>query len=198
MHSKKESATQTQKITGYDKEELFAHAYIKHIGNGAAAAREVYNLESDNSAYVQASRMLRKAKVQEIINEHMEEQRRQHKIFIEQGPYRLVVIAEQLLKRVQSNDVPFNDFMKAAEMLCRLSGFELSEAVTIARVRAEAAGPIPEQRAPAANNQSNRKVVFMLSPPPMPQGGVPTPALEAQWREMGWTPDWKPEISSQS
>lgn len=135
MSPKKESVTQTQEITGYDKEELFVHAYIRHMGNGAAAAREVFHLEKSNSAYVQASKMLRKAKVKKMVHRHMEIQRKHYEEFLVWGPQCILVVAQQLVKRIEDPKTPFNDLMKAMEMLARLAGKELSEAVVIAQIK---------------------------------------------------------------
>lgn len=137
-------ASQTKEITGYDKEELFVHAYIRHMGNGAAAAREVFQLENNNSAYVQASKMLRKAKVKKLINEHMNERRRQYEQFKKQGPFYLFIIASQLVKRIQDDKTPFDEFIKAIELLARLAGKELSEAVVIAQIKSGVVESEPE------------------------------------------------------
>lgn len=134
----KESRAQTQEIIEWSKEELFAYAYIRHMGNGAAAAREVYGLKNDNSAYVQASRMLRNAKVKGIIDEHLRAQRKHYEEFKEHGPYFLMIIAQRLIGVIQDEATPLADLMKAIETLARLAGVELSEAVTIARAKADA------------------------------------------------------------
>lgn len=187
MPAKKQAAT--QKIIGFSKEELFAHAFIKHAGNGTAAAREVFNLKNDNSAAVKASRLLRNDKVCKIIDDIHQAQRVNFQKFVEQGPYYLTMIAQRLLEIIQDKKIPIDDVMKACETLARFSNVELSEAVTIARIKAEAVRSVPEERLQPQARNENRKVLFMLSPPPMPPGGTPPPALEAQWREMRGKPD---------
>lgn len=170
----------------FDKEELFAFAFLKHRGNGAAAAREVFDLKNNGTAYVKASRLLRSDKVCKIIDEFHETQRVHFKKFMEQGPYYLTVIAHKLIRVIEDEKTPFDNCMKACEMLARFAGRELSEAVTIARARVEAARPLPEEQIEVGGKDSHRKVLFMLSPPPMPLGMTPTPALRAQWESLGW------------
>lgn len=137
MSPVKKSRAQTQEIIGWSNEELFAYAYIRHMGNGAAAAREVYGLENPNSAYVQASRMLRNAKVRSIIDAHLKQQRKQYREFQKRNSFYLLIAAQRLLDVIHDEKTPIPDLMKAIESLTRLAGVELSEAVTIARVKAE-------------------------------------------------------------
>lgn len=169
---------------------LFAHAYIKHMGNATAAAREVFKIESDTYASKKGSEMVRKGKVKELIDEALATQRENHKKFLEQGPYYLHVIAKRLVDIVENDKTPFNDFMRAAESLSRLSGRDISESVTIAKIKADAVRPLSVSDVPQPRSDDNsRKVLFLLSPPPIQKGGVPPPALIEQWREQGVPPD---------
>lgn len=142
---------------GSKREELFAYAYIKYMGNATAAAREAFNIKSDSYAAKKGSEMVRKSKVQELINEAWMIQREQHEKFLQQGPYYLFAVAEKLLKIVQDDKTSVDDCIKAAESLTRLAGVELSEAVTIARIRAEAAIAVskPEGLESASNGKNN-------------------------------------------
>lgn len=145
MSPVRQSRAQAQEIIEWSKEELFAYAYIRHMGNGAAAAREVYGLTNDNSAYVQASRMLRNAKVRKIIDDHLRAQRKHYEKFKDQGPYFLVIAAQRLIQVIQDEKTPFEELIRAIETLTRMVGVELSEAVTIARIKADAVRPELDQ-----------------------------------------------------
>jgi hypothetical protein len=119
-------------------EELFAHAYIGHMGNATAAAREVFDIKSDAYAAKKGSQMVRKSKVQAIIGAHLESQQNQYKKFLEQSDFFLLIAAQRLIHIIQDESTPFPDIMKAIETLTRMAGVELSEAVTIARIKADA------------------------------------------------------------
>lgn len=188
MPAKKQAAT--QKTTAFDKEELYAYAYIEHMGNATAAARQVFKIKSNAYASKKGSEMVRKSKVQEIITNHIKIQNENYKMFMDQGPYYLTVVARRLVQIIEDDKTPIGECLKACELLTRFAGREISEAVTIAQIRAGAIDPAPDPR-PQRDSSINRKTIFMLMPPPMRPGGVPTPALEAQWREMGWKPGIK-------
>lgn len=179
-----------------EKTEAFSYAYIRNMGNGAAAAREVYGLKG-NAAAQQASRMLINVKVQKIIGEFLDAQRESLKKFSEQGNHYLTIVAQKLIEIITNENTSTRDCFEAMEKLLRLGGFEISEHVTVAKIQAKEAARgravIPGLAAPGIQPggttiTDNRKVLFLLSPPPMPPGGTPTPALEEQWREMGWRP----------
>lgn len=133
----KKSRAQTQEIIGWSNEELFAYAYIRHMGNGAAAAREVYALKNDNSAYVQASRMLRNAKVRSIINDYFKAQRKQYQKFKKRSEFYLLIAAQRLIEVIQDEKTSFDDLIRAIETLSRMAGLELSEKAAIARMKSE-------------------------------------------------------------
>jgi hypothetical protein len=200
MKNKKEKPANRESL---DKAAIFSYSYIRNMGNGSAAAREVYGLEG-NSAAQKASQMLTNSKVQKIIGEFLDAQRESLKKFTEQGNYFLTVVTQRLIQIITDPEKSDDTVFQAMERLMRLGGFEMSESVTMAKIQAKSAGrgraelpglppPGVQPGAPsstlvAGNVDSSRKVIFMLSPPPLPPGGVPTPALEAQWREMGWKP----------
>lgn len=189
-----------------DRAEVFAYEYIRCMGNGAEAARKVYSLEG-NAASQQASRLLTNAKVQEIIGKFLKAQRESLKEFTEQTGLFLTISAQALITIIQNPDTETEDVFTAIDKLMRLGGFEMSEKVAIARVEAKAIAmgrgraqlpgvPAPGIQ-PGANtlppagstvNNDNRSAIFLLTPPPMPEGGVPPPALASQWAEMGWRP----------
>lgn len=159
------------------------------MGNATAAARETFNIKSDSYAAKKGSEMVRNSKVQEIIHEYLDVQQKNFQQFVDQGPYYLSVIAERLCRVIQDDKTPINDLMRACELLARFAGKELSEKVVIAQIETDAVRPTPVKDLPELRGDSlQRKVIFMLSPPPMPPNGVPPPALEQQWCEMGWKP----------
>lgn len=52
------------------KQELFAHAYIKNLGNGTASVREAYpNIKTEKARWVMAAKLVRNDKVQAKISE---------------------------------------------------------------------------------------------------------------------------------
>lgn len=182
MRSKKRTKTQT--ITEFDQEAAFAYAYLKHMGNATAAAREAFNIKSDSYAGKKGYEMVRKSKVQKLIHEYLDTQRKNLQKFADQSSYYLMVVAERLCRVIQDEKTPFDDLMRACDMLARFAGRELSEKVVIAQIEADAKRPLPVTEIPKQrSDRVERKVLFMLSPPPMPPGEVPTPALEKQWRE---------------
>lgn len=173
------------------KEELFAYAYIRHMGNATAAAREVFQIKSDAYAAKRGSEMVRKRKVQALIDSCLNKQREHFQKFVEQGPFYLTMIAQKLLEIIQDDETSTSDCLQACETLARFCGVEVSEAVTIARIRAEGSRPEPMDALHSNDQDSYRKTIFMLSPPPMPFGFKPPPALAKQWEEMGWKPGYK-------
>lgn len=184
-----------------EKAELFAYAYIRSMGNGKAAASEVYGIDG-NSAASRASQLLTNTNVQKIIGEFLDAQRESLKKFSEQGNYYLTIVAQKLIQIITNEKTSTDDCFEAMEKLLRLGGFEISEQVTIAKISAKEAtargrAQLPGLAAPGSQPgalpagttiQDNRKTLFLLSPPPLPPGGVPTPALQKQWEEMGWVP----------
>jgi hypothetical protein len=133
--------------------------------------------------------MVRKSKVQKLIHEYLDAQRKNFQQFVDQGPYYLMIVAERLCKVIQDEKTPFDDLMRACEMLTRFAGRELSEKVVIAQIEADAKRPLPvPESSKLRSDNPERKVLFMLSPPPMPPSRVPMLALEKQWKEMGWRP----------
>ena len=182
------------------KAELFAYAYVRNMGNGAAAAREVFGYTDTAAAAAQASRMLINANVQRIICEFLDAQRESLKKFSEQGNYYLTLVSQRLIEIISSKETSIRDCFEAMEKLMRLGGFELSENVAMAKIhaksniargRAELPGvPAPGLQPGGAHGavDNSRKIIFMLSPPSMPTHGVPPPAIEEQWRELGWKP----------
>ena len=175
------------------KEELFAYAFVRNGGNGAAAAREVYGPTNDNSAYVCASKMLRKAKVREIVEKANAIRREEHQRFLENTGERLVQVSAALQEMMQDKTMPPSERMKAIRMLGRMNGVELSEEAAIEKARAEGATQtrrVPGQEAPN-NEDTFRQTIFMLSPPPIPPGGVVPPALAEQWKALGWKPGYE-------
>jgi hypothetical protein len=145
--------------------------------------------------------MLVNASVQKIIGEFLDAQRESLKKFSEQGNYFLTIVTRRLIEIITDEKTSIDDCFTAMEKLMRIGGFEISESVTMAKIQARGdaargraqlpglAAPGTQPGQPAAPVlQDNRKTIFMLSPPPLPPGGVPSPALEAQWREMGWRP----------
>lgn len=173
-----------------EKEELFAYAYVKHFGNGAAAAREVYGLDG-SPAYVCASKMLRKAKVQQIVTEYLDKQRETFRNFADQHSFYLTRIAEEFLRIAGDKEVSAPHRMSALRQLARLANVELGESVATAAATAK--GMAARQAALPGSNQGggnidSRQTIFMLSPPPIPPGGVVPPALAEQWKALGWKP----------
>lgn len=185
-----------------ERAEQFAYAYIRHFGNGAAAAREVYELEG-NAAAQQASRLLTNAKVQKLVGEFLDAQRESLKKFTEQGNYYLTVVAQALIQIIADENASHAVRFEAMEKLMRVGGFEIAEDVAIAKMHARAdaargravlpgvAAPGSQPGAPQITDNS-RRTIFLLSPPPIPKGGIPTPALMEQWKEsyeaMGFRP----------
>ena len=204
----KKTKAEVVKPERIEKAELFAYAYIRNMGNGRAAAAEVYGLE-DEAARSQASRLLTNANVQKIIGEFLDAQRESLKKFSEQGNFYLTIVSQKLIEIIQSPNTSVSQCFEAMERLMRLGGFEISESVTVAKIEAKAGGGqgralIPGVPAPGVQpgapgttvNNDNRKSIFMLMPPPMPPGGVPPPALEQQWRDQGWKPGIAPPAAS--
>lgn len=195
----KKAKTQAKSKGKIEKAEEFAYAYIRHLGNGTAAAREVYELEG-MSASVQASKLLRNPKVQEIVSKYLDAQRDAFKKFTEQGGFFLTVVSQKLIDIIQDEETSIHDCFAAMERLLRLGGFEVAEGVTIAKMQAREAargrailpglpGPGTQPGVPQGNVDNSRKTIFLLSPPPVPPGGTPTPALFTQWAEqLGFRP----------
>jgi hypothetical protein len=155
------------------------------MGNATAAAREVFNIESDAYAGKKGSEMVRKSKVKELIDEALTIQRENHRKFLEQAPYYLHVIARKLVQIIEDDKTTFDNCMIACDKLARFAGRDLSEEVAIAKIKAETMRPLPTDTPQPLNNESFRKVLFMLHPPAIQKGGVPPPALVQQWREQG-------------
>lgn len=190
------------KIEKIEKAELFAEAYVKNLGNGTMAAKEVFDCDSENTAAVMASEYLRKPQVQEIVSKYLEIRRASFKKMVEQTDFYMTEIVTVLLEMVKDKDLSFHERLKAIDKLSRFAGADLSEEVKIKQIEAKESAAargralIPGLSAPgiqpgqptAGLIDNSRKTIFMLSPPPMPPGGVPTPALLEQWKEAGWIP----------
>jgi phage terminase small subunit len=192
------------------KTELFAYAYIRHRGNGTAAAREVFNTNSDGTANNVACEYLRKPEVQKIIQDFLEKMRAGMDAFVMSQGDRLSDVAKFYREVMNDKDVKIEKRFEAAEQLSRLSGLEISQSlhhVEVERIRAHAGqeeqwrgrAVLPGVSAPGLQagarlqqNNDNRKSIFLLRPPPIPEGGVPTPGLMDQWNqildEMGFRP----------
>jgi phage terminase small subunit len=54
------------------KQKIFVKEYIDNKGNGTAAARQAYNVSTDNSAALIASENLRKPQIQSALADHDE------------------------------------------------------------------------------------------------------------------------------
>lgn len=195
MNNKKKSLAIAKRIV---RAEAWAYSYIRNMGNGTAAAKEVFGLQG-NSAAQCASDYLTNPHVQKIIGEFLDAQRESLKKFTEQGNYFLTIVSQKLIEIINGADTSNDDCFKAMEKLLRLGGFEISEQVAIAKINAKESAAIrgravlPGIDAPGVQPgigsvDNSRKVIFLLSPPPMPPGGTPTPALQEQWKAMGWQP----------
>lgn len=171
------------------------------MGNGAAAAREVYGYKDTYAASAHASRMLLNVKVQKLVGEFLDAQKESLKKFTEQGNYFLTIVSQKLIEIIVDKNTSVENCFKAMEKLLRLGGFEISEQVTVAKIQAKAdagrgravlpglSAPGIQPGQPSVGTVDNsRKTIFLLSPPPLPPGGVPTPALLEQWEELGWKP----------
>lgn len=180
-----------------DKAELFAQSYIQNMGNATAAAKEVFGIEDDNTAAVRGSEYVRNSKVQEFVAQFMDERRAAFKKFIEQNESHLSAVMRRLLRKLEEDDLSVSDIERIGILVARFAGVELSEHVKIKQIEAKVTGEVARARAeipglpppgvqpgsPTVNND-NRKTLFLLNPPPIPPGGVPTPALLQQWGEM--------------
>ena len=149
------------------KNALFAEALIESNGNATEAARRVFKLGSKGGKHHQrtaesmGSEYLRKPEVKKHLT--------------------------QLLECV---------LMNRNWVLLRLKRFaeqttDLHLALKSVTLVVQMLRQLPEQKMSNSNPiEPKRKTIFMLSPPSLPPNGVPSPALEKQWREMGWTPEW--------
>lgn len=149
---------------------LFARALIESNGNATEAAKHAFNLGSKGGKNIQrtaesmGSEYLRKPEVQRHLSELLDSAAMNRNwVFL-----RLKHFAEQ----TTDLHLALKSVTLVAQML-RL---------------------FPEDQMPLGKSgEPQRKTIFMLAPPSIPPGGVPTPALQKQWSEMGcWDPDWKP------
>lgn len=194
----KAKAPAVKKEKALDKAEVFAYKYIEYMGNATKAAVEVLGL-SGNSASVVGSQYLRNVKVQEILKSYMDARRKAFKSFVDQAEFYQTAVVRKLMERMETDtDISVDELIKLAETISRFAGFEIAEGVVIAKAnnrggggRAQLPGLPPQgvqPGLPQGNVDNSRKVIFMLSPPPMPPNGEPPPALAAQWQELGWKP----------
>lgn len=200
------SKTNEEKAT-INKQEQFAYSYIMHMGNGTSAYTEVYGVEG-NKASVAASQLLRNPKVQKIIKEYTDARKKAFKEFVEQQDFYLTAVIQRLLKELNKEDLTVNELEKLCVLVARFSGMEMSEGVITAKVQAKESsaararallpGVPGSGQQPGASSGGNidnsRKSIFLLSPPPIPPGGVPTPALMAQWAEMLGEAGFRPGV----
>ncbi|OIO53255.1 hypothetical protein AUJ46_05255 [Candidatus Peregrinibacteria bacterium CG1_02_54_53] len=162
----------TQQLT---KSLLFAQALIAANGNATEAARRTFRLGSKGGKNVQrtaesmGSEYLRKPEVQKHLTE-----------LLDAGAMNrnwLMLQLKELCEQRADQHLALKSLMFVTSLL----------------------GLLPEeQEAAHGHGDPQRRTVFMLSPPSMPPNGVPPPALEKQWREMGWNPGWKPGIEPQN
>lgn len=159
------SAPQSSKVA------FFAQALIASKGNATEAARRTFRLGSKGGRNAQrtaesmGSEYLRKPEVQRCLTE-----------LLDAGAMNrnwLILQLKELSEQRSNPELALKSLMFVTRLL----------------------GLLPEeQEAAHGHGDPQRRTVFMLSPPSMPPNGVPPPALERQWREMGWTPNWKPGI----
>jgi len=158
------------------KNSLFAQALIAAKGNATEAARRTFRLGSKGGRNTQrtaesmGSEYLRKPEVQRHLTE-----------LLDAGAMNrnwLMLQLKELCEQRTDPDLALKSIALVSRLL-RL--FPEEQETTCDRGR-----------------DPQRRTVFMLSPPSMPANGVPPPALDRQWREMGWTPDWKLGIETQN
>jgi len=155
-----------------DRARLFAVALIETKGNATEAARRTFRLGSKGGRNAQrtaesmGSEYLRKPEVQRCLTE-----------LLDAGAMNrnwLILQLKELSEQRSNPELALKSLMFVTRLLGLLSA---------------------EQETPRGfDGDPQRKTIFMLSPPSMPPNGVPPPALEKQWREMGWTPEWKTGI----
>jgi len=152
---------------------LFAQALIDCDGNATEAARRTFRLGSkggknfQRTAESMGSEYLRKPEVQKHLSELLDGAAMNRNWVL----LRLKCLAEQ----TTDLHLALKSVALVAQML-RL---------------------FPEdQMLVGKPGEPQRKTIFMLSPPSMPPGGVPPPALAEQWKSMGWTPEWKPGVEA--
>jgi len=183
-----------------EKAELFAYKFIELHGNATRAAEALFPDLTHGSASQCGSRYVRDPQVQEIISSYMDDRRKAFKNFVDSSEIHLTAVVTALVKRLtEDEDLTVRELIDLAETIARFAGLEISEGVMVAKAnsrgiaaglgRAQIPGVSPPGLQPGQPaGIDNRKTIFMLMPPAMPMNGVPTPALESQWREMGWKP----------
>ncbi len=147
---------------------LFACALIETKGNATEAARRTFRLGSKGGKNAQrtvesmGSEYLRKPEVQKHLIE-----------LLDAGAMNRNWLMLQL-KELCEQRADLNIALKSLTLVTRLLSVFPDEQKEFKRIG------VPQ-----------RKTIFMLSPPSLPPDGVPTPALEQQWREMGWKPGYE-------
>ena len=172
-----------------EKAELFAYAYIQNRGNATKTAKEVLGVEGDDRAHVAGSEYIRNKKVIEIVQKYMQDQRLAFDEFMKASSERLTFVLQKLSEKLDDPKLEFSEWMMVTERIARLSGFELSHSLDhLEALRIQAAARVSAIPQAPGSVDNSRKTIFMLNPPPIPAGGVPTPAMAQQWQEMGFGP----------
>lgn len=120
-----------EEIQRLSKAILFAHAYIRHKGNGTQAALEVFDIRSnnpENTAHAIACEYLRKPTVQQVLRNFMVKDRSI-----------TAFIVSSLMQIIEDEECSHESRLKAIGMLARCAGYEVGESLyTLDKARIEA------------------------------------------------------------